>query len=77
MAYGSAPEIRADFAVPSVEELAIEVERVDINGTGFMSLKKMMIERGVPEAEVKGVPNKFALKELAEKYVETCKLEFY
>ena len=56
-------------------EVALQVERIDINETGFMALKKLLIERGVPEAEVK-VPNKFMLKEVAAKYKETCLVEF-
>ena len=59
-----------------MEEVALELERVDINATGFMVLKKMLIERGVPEAEVK-VANKFMLKEVAERHQDTVKLEFF
>ena len=59
-----------------VEEVTYELERVDLNATGFMVLKKMLVERGVPEAEVK-VPNKFMLKEVAARHQDTVKLEFF
>jgi len=49
-------------------------ETVDLNEIGFMALKKMMIERGVPADAVNKAPNKFMLKEVAAAH--PCKLAF-
>ena len=40
----------------------------------FMTLKKKLVERGVPQADVNKAANKFALKEIASKY--DCKITF-
>jgi len=52
----------------------LEIEKVDINTIGFMALKTMLTDRGVPKSAVTAAPNKFSLKEVAAKY--DCKIEF-
>ena len=45
-----------------------------LSALGFMTLKKKLVERGVPQADVNKAANKFALKEIASKY--DCKITF-
>ena len=47
--------------------------RVEIDKIGFMPLKKLLVEHGVPKEAV-DVPNKHMLEEVAAKY--NCKIEF-
>ena len=61
---------------PSEVQQAVGVERIAINKIGFMPLKKLLVERGVPKEEV-GVANKFALKAVADKWAEELKIEWF
>ena len=48
---------------------------IDLDTIGYMALKRLVIEKGVPKAEVNsGPPTKGALKELAQKH--GCGLRF-
>lgn len=49
------------------------LEEIEIDKVGFMTLKKMLVERGVPQAEV-NVPSKYHLKEVAAKH--DCKIKW-
>jgi len=51
-------------------------ERININSIGFMPLKKLLMERGVPKDVVFGAPSKFALQEVAKKWGEELKIEW-
>jgi len=51
-----------------------DAETVDLATVGFMSLKKMLLARGVPADIVSKAPNKFMLKEVAEKH--GCNITF-
>ena len=43
-----------------------EVEEVELDRIGWMALKKLVVARGVPRADVNAVTSKAALRELAE-----------
>eukprot|EP00966_Prymnesium_polylepis_P317323 7331380-Prymnesium_polylepis.2 len=47
---------------------------VDFAAIGFMQFKKLLADRGAPKDALFGCANKVALKELAMKESETCKL---
>ncbi len=55
---------------------ASNVERIAINKIGFMPLKKLLVERGVPAEQV-GVANKMALKQVADAWADTLQIEWY
>jgi len=55
---------------------SFDVERIAINQIGFMPLKKLLMERGVPKEQVFGAANKFALMEVAKKWADTLKIEW-
>ena len=44
--------------------------QVSFANMGFMPLKRLLIERGVPKEEVNKASNKFLLKEIGDKYAE-------
>lgn len=67
-------ELEAKAAAERAANPVFEQESVSLNGTGFMTLKKKLVERGVPQADVNKAANKFALKEIAAKY--DCKITF-
>lgn len=52
------------------------LEKIAINKIGFMPLKKLLQERGVPKEEISSAANKFALMEVAKKHAEALKIEW-
>ena len=52
------------------------MEQIAINKIGFMPLKKLLTERGVPNDQVFGCSNKFALMELAKKWGDELKIQW-
>lgn len=52
------------------------LEKICITTTGFMPLKKLLIERGVPKEQVSACANKFALMEVAKKWATELKIEW-
>ena len=52
------------------------MEKVEISKVGFMPLKKLLMERGVPKEQVFACANKFALIEVAKKWGPELKIEF-
>jgi len=54
----------------------MEELQVSFANMGFMPLKRLLIERGVPKEEVNKASNKFLLKEIGDKYAEMYKLSF-
>ena len=52
------------------------MEQIAINKIGFMPLKKLLMERGVPKEEVFACANKFALVEIAKKHADELKIEW-
>lgn len=51
-------------------------EKIDISSIGFMALKKLLMERGVPKEQVFGASNKFALQAVAQKWADQLKIEW-
>ena len=51
-------------------------EKADITKVGFMPLKKLLMDRGVPKEQVFGAPSKFALQAVAQKWAEELKIEW-
>ena len=64
-------KVEAAAAAVAPKPPSNESTTVDISSIGFKALKDLMIEHGIPEKEVKAAPQKFALKEIAEKYPES------
>jgi len=54
-----------------------DLERIAINKVGFMPLKKLLMERGVPKEQVFACANKFALMEVAKKWGPELKIEWF
>ena len=52
------------------------MEQIAINKIGFMPLKKLLMERGVPKEQVFACANKFALVEVAKKWGDELKIEW-
>lgn len=52
------------------------LEKICINSIGFMPLKKLLMERGVPKEDVFRCANKFALVEVAKKWGEQLKIQW-
>ena len=67
-------ELEAKAAAERAANPTFEQESVSLSALGFMTLKKKLVERGVPQADVNKAENKFALKEIASKY--DCKITF-
>ena len=67
-------ELEAKAAAERAANPTFEQESVSLSALGFMTLKKKLVERGVPQADVNKAANKFALKEIASKY--DCKITF-
>ena len=67
-------ELEAKAAAEKAANPTFEQESVSLSALGFMTLKKKLVERGVPQADVNKAANKFALKEIASKY--DCKITF-
>ena len=65
-------ELEAKAAAEKAADPTFEQESVSLSALGFMTLKKKLVERGVPQADVNKAANKFALKEIASKY--DCKI---
>jgi len=55
---------------------SFQMEQVEIGSVGFMPLKKLLQERGVPKEQVFACANKFALIEVAKKWGPELKIEF-
>jgi hypothetical protein len=55
---------------------SFSLEKIAINTIGFMPLKKLLMERGVPKEQVSACANKFALVEVAKKWGEELKIEW-
>ena len=54
-----------------------DLEKIAINKIGFMPLKKLLMERGVPKEQVFACANKFALMEIAKTWGPELKIEWY
>lgn len=59
---------RAAAEAEASRKKSFDDEAVDINAIGFMALKKLLMERGVPKDAVFSAANKFALKDVAAKH---------
>uniref|UniRef100_A0A7S3ATI9 Uncharacterized protein n=1 Tax=Haptolina ericina TaxID=156174 RepID=A0A7S3ATI9_9EUKA len=58
----------AAAAAKAMADLAMTEDTVDFNKIGFMPLKKLLMEKGVPKDAVFSAANKMALKEIAMKH---------
>jgi len=58
------------------EESTLKWQRLRLADQGFMGLKKLLVERGVPKEQVFGAANKYALIAVAKNWAETIKIEW-
>ena len=72
----AAMKLKAAEEVATACRKSFALEQISIDAIGFMPLKKLLIERGVPKEEVFGAPTKFALQEVAKKWDEVLKIEW-
>lgn len=59
-----------------MRKASFDLEQININLIGFMPLKKLLMERGVPKEQVFSAANKFALQEVANKWADELKIEW-
>ena len=69
-------ERKAKEAAEEEAKHTFGLERVEIGKVGFMPLKRLLMERGVPKEQVFACANKFALIEVAKKWGPELKIEF-
>ena len=55
---------------------SFEMEQICLKTIGFMPLKKLLMERGVPKDEVFSCANKFQLCEIAKKHADEMKIQW-
>jgi len=67
LAAGAEAAVAAQAAA-AVEAVVLSDHEVSFGSIGFMPLKKLLMERGVPKDAVFSAANKVALKEIAAKY---------
>jgi hypothetical protein len=53
-----------------------DMEKINIKTIGFMPLKKLLQERGVPKEQIFGCSNKVALMEVAKKWGDELKIQW-
>ena len=52
------------------------MEQISVKSIGFMPLKKLLMERGVPKETVFACANKFQLIEVGKKWGPELKIQF-
>mmetsp|Transcript_2740 Transcript_2740/g.7602 ORF Transcript_2740/g.7602 Transcript_2740/m.7602 type:complete len:428 (-) Transcript_2740:405-1688(-) len=71
-----AAEAQAAAELEANRKASFEMETINMSSIGFMPLKKLLMERGVPKEVVFGAPTKFALQEVAKKWGDELKVAF-
>jgi len=71
-----AKEAQEAQEVQLMRKKSFDLEQININLIGFMPLKKLLMERGVPKELVFSAANKFALQEVAKKWADELKIEW-
>jgi len=71
-----AKEAQVAAEAEAARKASFGLEQINIQSIGFMPLKKLLMERGVPKEDVFGAANKFALQAVAKKWAADIKIEW-